>query len=96
MDFVKDHEQLYGKTNEHFKHKARKECLGERFHSSRKLSGKVCKTWFPSQRNRYGRLTQSKCYHLFSGQGRRPPVFCNYLASEVEALEERYFQTFRN
>ena len=27
VDFVKDHEELY-KTNEHFKDKARKECLG--------------------------------------------------------------------
>ena len=27
VDFVKDHEELYNKTNEHFKNKARKECL---------------------------------------------------------------------
>ena len=30
LDFVKDHKQLYDKTNEHFKDKARKECLWER------------------------------------------------------------------
>ena len=27
MDFVKDHEKLYDKTNKHFKDKARKESL---------------------------------------------------------------------
>ena len=27
VDFVKDHEELYDKTNEHFKDKAKKECL---------------------------------------------------------------------
>ena len=54
MDFVKDHEELYDKTNEHFKDKARKECLWEEFI---KLSVKVCKTWFDSQRTRYRKLT---------------------------------------
>ena len=33
-------------TNKHFKDKARKEC--PRFANSRKLSVKVCKTWFDS------------------------------------------------
>ena len=46
VDFVKDHEELYDKTNEHFKDKARKECLWERLCNSCKLSVKVCKTWF--------------------------------------------------
>ena len=27
VDFVTDHDELYDKTNEHFKEKARKECL---------------------------------------------------------------------
>ena len=31
MDFAKDHEELYHKTDEHCKAKARKECLWERF-----------------------------------------------------------------
>ena len=60
MDFVKDHEELYDKTNEYFKDKARKECLWERFANSCKVSVKVCKTWFESQRTRYGKLMQSK------------------------------------
>ena len=29
-----DHEELYNKNNEHFKDKARKECLWERFSNS--------------------------------------------------------------
>ena len=66
MDFVKDHEELYNKTNEHFKDKARKDCLWERFVSNHKLSVKVCKAWFESQRTHYGKLAQSK-----SGQAPR-------------------------
>ena len=50
VNFVKDHEALYNKTNEHFKDKARKECLWERLANSRKLSVKVCNTWFKLQR----------------------------------------------
>ena len=43
---IVDHEELYNNTNEHFKDKARKECLWERFANSCNLSVKVCKTWF--------------------------------------------------
>ena len=49
-DFVKDHKKLYEKTDECFKDKVKKECLWERFANSRKLSVKMCKTWFESQR----------------------------------------------
>ena len=55
---LKNHEELYDKTNEYFKDKARKECLWERFANSHKLS--VCKTWFESQSTWYGKLTRSK------------------------------------
>ena len=41
VDLVKEHDELYDKTNEHFKDKARKECLWEQFANSRKLSVKV-------------------------------------------------------
>ena len=58
VDFVKEHKELYNKTNEHFKDKARKECLWEQFANSRKLSVKVCKTWFEPQRTHYDKLTQ--------------------------------------
>ena len=60
VDFVKDHEELYDKTSEHFKDKARKKCLCERFTNSRKLSVKVCKTWFELLRICYRKLMQSK------------------------------------
>ena len=50
VDFVKDHEELNDKTNEHYKDKARKNCLWETFASSHKRSVKVCKSWFESQR----------------------------------------------
>ena len=56
-DFVKDHEELYDNTNEHFKDTARKECLWERFANSHKLSVKVCKTSFKFQKTCYGKLT---------------------------------------
>ena len=60
VDFVKDHEELYYLTNEHCKDKARKKCLWDRFASSRKLSVKVCKSWFELQRTCYDKLTQTK------------------------------------
>ena len=53
VDIVKAHEELYDKTNEHFKDKVRKECLWVRFANSCKLFVIVCKTWFHSQRTRY-------------------------------------------
>ena len=74
VDFVKDHEGLYNKTNEHFKDKARKECLWEQFANSRKLCVKVCKTWFELQTTRYGNLTQSK-----SGQAPKEMMECQTL-----------------
>ena len=60
VDFVKDHQEHYDKTHKKFEDKARKDFLWERFGSSRKLSVKVCKTWFKSQRANYGKLYQSK------------------------------------
>ena len=50
VNFVKDHEEMNNKTNEHFKDKARKERLWERFANSCSLSFKVYKSWFQSQR----------------------------------------------
>ena len=40
VDSVKDNEELYDKRNEHFKDKAREECLWERFINSCNLSCK--------------------------------------------------------
>ena len=60
VDFVKDHEELYDKTHQKFKDKARKDCLWGRCASSCNLSVKVCKTWFESQMTHYRNLTQFK------------------------------------
>ena len=53
MDFVKDQEELFNKTSEYFKDKARNV-------SRSKPSVKMCKTWFDSQRTRYGKMTKLK------------------------------------
>ena len=53
---VKDHEELYDRTNKHFKDKA----CGRGSPASYNLSVKLCKTWCESQRTRYRKLTQSK------------------------------------
>ena len=60
MDFVKDHEELHNKTSGHYKDKARKEFFWVEFTRSCKLSAKVCKTWFDSQRTCYWKLMQFK------------------------------------
>ena len=49
VDYVKDHEELYDKTSEHFKDKARKDCLWERFANSHRVSVRVCKARLPSK-----------------------------------------------
>ena len=59
IDFINDHEELYNKTNEKFKDKARKALWGK-FARGHKLLVKVCKTSFESQRAHYGKLTKSK------------------------------------
>ena len=71
MDFVRDHERLYNKTNEHFNDKSRKGCLWDQFTNSCKVSVKVYKTWFDSKMTGYGKLTQSK-----SGQALKEMAEC--------------------
>ena len=58
VEVLNDHEELHDNTNEHFKDKARKEFLWERFANSRRLYLKECKTWFESQRTHYSKLMQ--------------------------------------
>ena len=55
-----NHEESFDKTSEHFQDKARKNCLWERFTSSRNVSMKVCKFWFLYQMTSKGKLTQCK------------------------------------
>ena len=64
MEFVKQHEELYDKTNDSFKDKQKKERLWEQLAATRNLPVKTVKKWFDTQCTRYGKLTQTK-----SGQG---------------------------
>ena len=72
VDFVKDYEELYDKSNDMFKSKTSKDCLWKRFASSCNHSVKVCKTCFKFQRTGYGKLIQ-----LRSSQA--PSSTCIYL-----------------
>ena len=64
VEFVKQHEELYDKTNDSFKDKQKKEGLWEQLAATRNLPVKTVKKWFDTQRTRYGKPTQTK-----SGQG---------------------------
>ena len=60
VEFVKQQEELYDKTNDSFKDKQKKERLWEQLAASRNLPVKTVKKWFETQRTRYGNLTQTK------------------------------------
>ena len=60
VEFVKQHEELYDKTNDSFKNKQKKERLWEQLAATRNLPVKTVKKWFDTQHTRYGKLTQTK------------------------------------
>ena len=60
VEFVKQHEKLYDKTNNSFKDKQKKERLWESLAATRNLPIKTVKKWFEAQCTRYGKLTQTK------------------------------------
>ena len=60
MEFVKQHEELYDKTNDSFKDMQKKERLWEQLAATINLPVKTWKKWFDTQRTRYGKLTQTK------------------------------------
>ena len=60
VEFVKQHEKLYDKTNDSFKDKQKKERLWEQLAATRNLPVKTVKKWFETQCTRYGKLTQTK------------------------------------
>ena len=64
VEFVKQHKELYDKTNDSFKDTQKKERLWEQLAATRNLPVKTVKKWFNTQRISYGKLTQTK-----SGQG---------------------------
>ena len=49
VEFIQQHEDLYGKTHDKFKDKHRKEGLWERLAASRNLSVNTVKKWFETQ-----------------------------------------------
>ena len=58
--FVKQHGELYDKTNNSFKDKQKKERLWEQLAATRNLPVKTMKKWLETQRTRYGKPTQTK------------------------------------
>ena len=60
VEFVKQHEELYDKTNDSFKDKQKKERLWEQLAAIRNLPIKNVKKWFETQRTRYFKLTETK------------------------------------
>ena len=71
VEFVKQHEELFDKTNDSFKDKQKKEGLWEQLAATRNLPVKTVKKWFDTQRTRYGKLTQMK-----SGQAAEKSTEC--------------------
>ena len=60
VEFVKQHKELYDKTNDSFKDKQKKERLWESLAATRNLPVRTVKKWFETQCTRYGKLTQTK------------------------------------
>ena len=60
VEFIKQHEELYDKTNDSLKDKQKKERLWEQLAATRDLPVKTVKKWFETQQPRYGQLTQTK------------------------------------
>ena len=58
--FMKQHEELFDKTQVKFKDKQRKEGLWKTVAASRNLPVSTVKKWFKTQRTRYGKLTQTQ------------------------------------
>ena len=71
VEFIKQHEELFDKTNDNFKDKQKKEGLWEQVAATRNLSVKTLKKWFDTQHTRYGKLTQTK-----SGQAAEKSTEC--------------------
>ena len=56
MEFVKQHKELYDKTNNSFKDKQKKERLWEWLAATRNLPVKTVKKWFETQHTRIASL----------------------------------------
>ena len=82
VKFVKQHEELYDKTNDSFKDKQKKEGLWEQLAATRNLPVKTVKKWFDTQRTRYGKLTQTK-----SGQAEKSTERQTWLKDSFSFLQ---------
>ena len=60
VEFVKQHEELYDKTNDSFKDKQKKERPWESLATTGNLPVNTVKKWFKTQHTRYGKLTHTK------------------------------------
>ena len=60
VDFVKQYEELYDKTQAKFKDNWRKEGLQETVAFTRNLSVNTLKKWFKTKHTRYAKITQTK------------------------------------
>ena len=60
VEFVKQHKELYDKTNDSSKDKQKKERLWESLAVTRNWPVKTVKKWFETHCTRYGKLTQTK------------------------------------
>ena len=72
VEFVKQQEELYDKTNDSFKDKQKKERLWEQLAATKNLPIKTVKKWFETQRTRYDNHTQSQDKQLIREQNVRP------------------------
>ena len=60
VEFVKQHEELYDKTNDSFKDKQKKDRFWEQLAATRNLFIRTVEKWVETQCTRYGKLTQTK------------------------------------
>ena len=60
VEFVKQHEELYDKTNDSFKDKQKKERLWELLAATRNLPVKTVKKWLKTQHTKYSKLAKTK------------------------------------
>ena len=60
VEFIKQHEELYDKTNDKFEDKQKKERLWETLAATRNLPVNTVKKWFKTQHTRYSKLSQTK------------------------------------
>ena len=60
VELVKQHKELYDKTNDSFKDKQKKERPWEQLSATRNLSVTTVMKWFETQHTRYGKQIQTK------------------------------------